>query len=298
MRVLVTGATGFTGRRMVAVCEAAGAEVVAVGRREADLTDAAEAARAVAGAGADLVAHLAADVSVPRSWNEPRTVLHANHVATLNLLDAVREHTPGAGVLVACSSEEYGPPARLPVTEEAPLNPQNPYATSKATSDVLAGFYGDAYDLRVVRARAFNHAGPGQRPEYVASGFARQIALAEREGASEVTVATGNTEVRRDFVDVRDVARAYWSLLGGHHAGVYNVCSGRSASIADILAILAELTPLEVHRRTDPGLLRQHEVMDIVGSHERLSNATGWAPEVPLERTLADTLDWWRREPA
>jgi GDP-4-dehydro-6-deoxy-D-mannose reductase len=270
--------------------------VVAAGRGHADLTDAEAARRLVAETGADLVAHLAADVSVPRSWAEPAAILTSNHLAAINLLEAVRLETPGAGVLVACSSEAYGPPAELPVTEDAPLRPQNPYATSKATSDLLAGFYADAYELRIARARAFNHSGPGQREEYAVSGFARQIAVAERDGASEVTVRTGNTQVRRDFVDVRDVARAYWALLSGGHSGTFNVCSGSSTSIADILAGLAELTPLTVRQETDPGLLRHNEVMEIRGSHERLSSATGWAPEHALARTLADSLDWWRKE--
>jgi GDP-4-dehydro-6-deoxy-D-mannose reductase len=198
-------------------------------------------------------------------------------------------------VVVACSSEEYGPPERLPVTEDAPLRPRNPYAASKAVSDLLAGFYADGHGMWVTRTRDFSHAGPGQREEYVMSGLARQIAVAERAGQEEVTVVCGNTAVRRDFVDVRDVARA---LLAAAEAepGVFNVCSGRSTSIADILAGLAELTALSVHQRTDPGLLRPNEVMEIVGSHERLSRATGWAPEVPLDQTLADTLDWWRKE--
>ena len=295
-RVLVTGAEGFTGRHVLDAAAADGAEVVATGRRTADLTNAEAARRAVADARPDLVAHLAALAHVGRSWRDPSATLARNQAMTLNLLEAVRTEAPGAGVLVACSSEAYGPPAEVPVTEDAPLRPQNPYATSKATSDVLAGFYGDAFDLRVVRARAFNHVGPAQREQYVVSGFARQIAEAERDGAGEVTVSTGNTAARRDFVDVRDVARAYWALLSGGHSGAFNVCSGVSTSIADILAGLAGLTPLTVHEHTDPGLLRQNEVMEIVGSHDRLTDATGWAPAVPLERSLADTLDWWRRE--
>lgn len=268
----------------------------AAGRADADLTDPAAARRLVAETGADRVAHLAADVSVPRSWEDPPALLRTNHLATLNVLEAVRLDTPGAAVLVACSSEAYGRPAHVPVTEDHPLRPLNPYAASKATSDLLAGFYGDAYELRVARARAFNHAGPGQREEYAVSDFARRIALAERDGATEVTLTTGDPASRRDFVDVRDVARAYWALLEGGHHGAFNVCSGRSASVGELVAGLADLTALTVHRETDPALVRPNEVAEMAGSNDRIRTATGWEPELPLARTLADTLDWWRRE--
>jgi GDP-4-dehydro-6-deoxy-D-mannose reductase len=284
------------GGHLVPLCEREGMDVRTAGTRDADLTDPDAARRLVAETGADRVAHLAADVSVPRSWREPLAVLRVNHLTTLNVLEAVRLETPGAAVLVASSSEAYGRPTRLPVTEDHPLRPQNPYAASKGTSDLVAGFYGDAYDQPVARARAFNHAGPGQREEYAVSDFARRIALAERDGESEVTVTTGDPASRRDFLDVRDVAHAYWSLLDGGHEGAFNVCSGRSTSVEEVIAGLGGLTTLTVHRETDPALVRHNEVPEIVGSNDRIRAATGWEPELPFERTLADTLDWWRRE--
>jgi GDP-4-dehydro-6-deoxy-D-mannose reductase len=186
------------------------------------------------------------------------------------------------------------PAERLPVTEREPLRPQNPYATSKAGADLLAGFYADAHRLHVIRTRAFNHAGPGQSDIYAVSSFARQIAVAEAEGLSAVDVATGNIEVRRDFTDVRDVVRAYWLAAEGCEPGVYNVCAGRATAIADILAGLSSHTELDVRQRTDPGKVRKHEVMEIRGSHELLTGCTGWEPEIPLDDTLRDTLDWWR----
>ena len=273
-----------------------GAEPRAAGRADADLTDPDAARRLVAESGADHVAHLAADVSVPRSWREPLSTLRTNHLATLNLLEAVRLERPAAAVLVVCSSEAYGQPDRLPVTEDAPLRPRNPYAASKATGDLLAGFYADAYEAPIARVRAFNHAGPGQRAEYVVSDLARRVALAEREGATGVSIATGDPGARRDFVDVRDAARAYRDLLAGGHAGAFNVCSGRGTSIAEIVEGLDALTELRVERHTDPELVRPNQVAEVVGSHARLSDATGWEPRVPFAQTLADTLDWWRRE--
>jgi GDP-4-dehydro-6-deoxy-D-mannose reductase len=307
MRALITGAAGFVGGHMAELVADRGSDPVGLGRDEsgpatlsayvqADLGDAGATRAAVAELRPDVVIHLAADASVGRSWQAPAETFENNTRATLNLLEAVRAEAPGAVVLHAGSGEEYGPVPgeRLPVTEDEPLRPQNPYAVSKAAADLLSGFYADAHGMRVIRARAFNHAGPGQADIYVVSAFAKQIAAAERAGRTELVVETGNLAPRRDFTDVRDVVRAYWLAAEHGQADIFNVCSGVSVPIADILGGLARLTTVSVEQRTDPTRLREHEVMDIRGSHERLTDATGWQPAIALERTLADTLDWWR----
>jgi GDP-4-dehydro-6-deoxy-D-mannose reductase len=305
VNVLITGATGFAGRHLVELLAARGAHVVGVGRRpaeeaalpdyvQADLTDPAEALRAIEEATPDRVFHLAALASVARSWEDPLPALRDNYLQTANVLEAVAASRPEIPLVVACSGEEYGLPERLPIDEDAPLRPRNPYAASKAAADLLAGFYADGRGLHVIRTRAFNHAGPGQSDTYVVSGLARQIAAAEVAGSSEVTVTTGNIEARRDFTDVRDVVRAYADLAEAANPGAYNVCSGVATPVADILAALAEHAALDVTQRTDPALLRPNEVMEIMGSNKRLVEATGWAPEHDLSRTAADTLDWWR----
>ena len=296
MRALVTGATGFVGGHLTRVLTGRGDDVHGPSREEVDLLDAGATRSAVAAARPDAVFHLAALASVGASWDSPAETFDNNTRSTLNLLDAVRAEAPDAVVLIAGSGEEYGPvpEERLPVSEAEPLRPQNPYAVSKAAADLVAGFYADAHGLRVIRTRAFNHAGPGQSAAYVVSAFAKQIADAERAGQSELLVETGNLSPRRDFCDVRDVVRAYGLLADSGEAAIFNVCSGVSVPVADILAGLAELTDIAVEQRTDPSRLRQHEVMDIRGSHERLTEATGWQPEIALGTTLADTLDWWR----
>jgi GDP-4-dehydro-6-deoxy-D-mannose reductase len=307
MRTLITGASGFVGAHLAALAAERGAEAVGLGRDpagpeslaayvQADLLDADSTRAAIAELRPDTVIHLAAAASVGESWREPRATIDNNVGATLNLLEAVRAERPDAVVVHAGSGEQYGPvpEERLPVVEDEPLRPQNPYAVSKAAADLLAGFYADAHGMRVIRTRAFNHAGPGQADIYVVSAFARQIAQAERAGKGELVVETGNLEPRRDFCDVRDVVRAYWLLAERGDAGIFNVCSGVSVPIADILAGLARLTDISVEQRTDPTRLRLHEVMDIRGSHERLTDATGWEPAIALDRTLEDTLDWWR----
>jgi GDP-4-dehydro-6-deoxy-D-mannose reductase len=312
MRVLITGATGFAGRHLVSLCSAQGStEIIGIGRRPGaeadppaelaayhaiDLSEPGEANRVVGSTSPEMVFHLAAEASVANSWADPANVINYNVSSTLNLLEAVRTLAPGARVLVACSGEEYGAPEQLPVTEEHPLRPKNPYAVSKASVDIAAGFYADAYGLRIVRTRAFNHAGPGQFDNYVMSNFARQIAEGEASGDSDgsVEVVTGNPDIRRDFTDVRDVVRAYWLAVERAEPGAYNVCSSRSVAIAEILSGLARHTELEVRTRTDPKRFRQNEVMEIRGSHDKLTRATGWEPEIPLDQTLHDMLEWWR----
>ena len=318
MRVLITGVAGFSGRHLAELCTRYGAEVIGLGRRElsaeerpagldayiaADLNDSGQAAEALRSAAPERVFHLAAEASVAASWADPSRIVLSNIRSAQNLLEAVRREAPDASVLAAGSGEIYGPvpPSKLPVSEAQELRPQNPYAVSKAAVDLLAGFYADAHGLAVVRTRAFNHAGPGQSDAYVVSTLARQVASAEAEARAAgrngmATVVTGNSEVRRDFTDVRDVVRAYWSLLEAVERGVFNVCSGSSVSAAEILEKLQRLTPLSIQQRTDPARLRKSDVMELRGSREALTDATGWKPEIGFETTLDDTLRWWRRK--
>ncbi len=297
MRALVTGAGGFAGTHLVAHLEAAGDDVTGLSRSTGtDLLDAGATTRAVAAAAPEVVYHLAADAHVGRSWGDPAGFQQRNVAMTLHLLDAVREAAPAATVVAVSSGEVYGPPLRLPVDESAPLRPQNPYAVSKASTDLLAGFYADAHGLRVVRARPFNHSGPGQEPIYAIAAFARQVAAGATQAARPVAVRTGNPDTRRDYTDVRDVVRAYRLLAAEGEAGAtYNVCSGTTASAAELVAALAEAAGVAVDHQVDPGLLRAHEVMEVRGDAGRLHAATGWAPAFSLQDTLRDTLGWWVR---
>jgi GDP-4-dehydro-6-deoxy-D-mannose reductase len=214
---------------------------------------------------------------------------------TVALLEAVRARAPGAVVVVAGSGEQYGPAAELPTTEAAPQRPQNPYAVSKASADLAAGFYADAHGLRVVRVRAYNHAGPGQAPHYAVAAFAQQVAAGLDAGEDPVRVVTGSPETRRDYTDVRDVVRAYRLLAARGQPGVWNVCSGVSRSARELVAALGEVAGVAVDHVVDPARVRPHEVPEIRGSAARLRADTGWAPEIPLARTLADTLAAFRR---
>jgi GDP-4-dehydro-6-deoxy-D-mannose reductase len=289
----VTGGGGFVGRHLVAHLEAAGERVVAPSRAEVDLNDEDAIRAAIGAAQPDSVFHLAAQASVIRAWTAPRETLVDNLTTTVNLLEAVRLEAPGATLVLASSGEVYGPPERLPVEEGAALRPQNPYAVSKAACDVLGGQYADAHGMSVIRTRAFNQAGPGQSDDYVIGTITRQVADAELAGRDAAVLKLGNVDARRDFTDVRDVARAYASLTG-RAAGVYNICRGSSVSVAEIIDLVRASARVEVRYEVDPSRVRSHEVMDIRGSADLLRAETGWAPEIPLERTVADALDEWR----
>ncbi|MBE2318407.1 GDP-mannose 4,6-dehydratase [Solirubrobacter sp. CPCC 204708] len=294
-RVFITGASGFAGAYLVAACEAAGDTVLPAPRSaQANLADPAVARRLVAEARPDVVYHLAARAHVGESWADPLGTLADNVAITANLMEAVRHEAPEAVVVSVGSGEEYGPPETVPTTEDAPLRPQNPYAVSKASSGLVARFYADAHGLRVIHARAFNHSGPGQKTLYAIANFAMQIAKGLDAGEPSITVGTGNLDTRRDYTDVRDIVRAYRLLAERGEPGVFNVCSGVSRSARELIAALSEIAGVPVAPEVDPAKLRAHEVMEIRGSHERLRAATGWAPEIPLEQTLRDTLASFR----
>jgi len=285
----VTGGHGFAGRHLVALLE----DPVAPSREELDLLDAEATRRAIADAAPVRVFHLAALASVARSWEDPRAVLSDNLAITVNLLEAVRREAPEAAFVLASSGEIYGPPERLPLTEDEPLRPQNPYAVSKAACDLLAGQYADAHGLRVVRMRAFNQAGPGQSDVFVVSTIARQVAEAEAAGASEAVIRTGNPDSARDFTDVRDTVRAYadGSALP---AGAYNVCRGEATSVRALVALAGRVSGVKIGHDVDTERVRAHDVREVRGSADRLASATGWRPEIPLEQTVADAIAYWR----
>ncbi len=308
MRVLITGASGFAGGHLATACVSAGDEVVGLSRSGApgtasatgiavDLRDADAVHDAVRSVEPEVIYHLAALSHVGRSWEEPSETVIDNVSGAVNLLEAIRQAAPRTRVVWVSSCEVYGPPDRIPVDESLPLRPANPYAVSKSAGDLLAGVYADAHGLEIVRARPFNHAGPGQLPNFIVSSLARQAAEARLYGARTVRIVTGSPETRRDFTDVRDVVRAYRLLAAHAEPGVYNVCSGHSISAAEQVSLLGELlAPIEVEHVVDPARVRAHEVMDLLGSAKRIATATGWRRKIPFRQTMLDTIDWWERE--
>lgn len=304
-RILVTGASGFAGRHLLAAL-GRGAAVTAWGRertppagedavtwRAVDLLDRDAVVREVAAARPDVVFHLAAAAQVGASWRTSGRTLAVNARGTHHLLSALKDRAPGARVLVIGSAAVYRS-SSAPLREDSPLGPSSPYAVSKLAQEELslraARF--DGLDLVVVRP--FNHTGPGQSPDYIASSVARQIALAEA-GRQPPRLLVGNLEARRDLTDVRDVVRAYVLLADKGRSGeVYNVCRGDAVAMRDLVAELAARSRVALEVATDPARLRPVDTPIVLGSFARLAAETGWQPEIPLERTLDDLLQWWR----
>jgi GDP-4-dehydro-6-deoxy-D-mannose reductase len=263
-----------------------------------DLRDGAAVARVMRSARPEVVYHLAALTSVGRSWEEPAQTLGDNVTGSVGLLEAVRHAGSDARVVWVSSCEVYGRPSALPLDEDAPVRPANPYAVSKAAGEMLAQVYADSYALDLVRARPFSHSGPGQLPIFLLSSLAQQAAVGRRAGARTLRIVTGNPDTRRDFTDVRDVVRAYRLLAHPEpDRGIYNVSSGVSVSAAEQVALLAELVaPIEVQHVVDPARVRVNEVMDLRGDPARLTADTGWQPQIALCQTMAETVAWWERE--
>jgi GDP-4-dehydro-6-deoxy-D-mannose reductase len=290
MRVVVTGAGGFLGRHLVRELASRGAETVAVDRAEADVCDAAAVADLVARTRPDAVVHLAAQSRVAHSFADPGETFRVNVLGTVAVLEAVRRHAPRARILVASSAEVYGAVGAdaLPVVESAPLAPVNPYGASKVAAEAAALQFHRAHGLDVAVLRAFNAVGPGQATDFALPGFAAQLAAIAR-GAAEPVLRVGNLDAERDLTDMRDVARAYaLALERGEAGGVYNVCSGTAVPIRRALEALVAASGLEVRIEVDPSRLRPVDVPCVYGSPRRLAVVTGWRPEIPLERTIAD----------
>lgn len=292
MRALITGGRGFVGTWLAEHLRAEGDDVAVIDQ-ETDVTDPAALAPRMADIGPEVVYHLAALTHVGESWDAPNEVLRVNVLGTASVVAAARS-ARCSGVLVVSSAEVYGSvrPEQLPLTEETPVAPISPYASSKAAAEQVALQAWRAHGQRVIVVRPFNHVGPGQAPTFAVSGLARRIVEARRRGDS--TLAVGTVTTRRDFTDVRDVVRAYRLLMcHAEPGGVYHVCSGQDVAISDIASRLLELAGTELALVTDPELVRPVDVPVLVGSPSKLRSATGWKPETALEKTLLDVLGYW-----
>jgi GDP-4-dehydro-6-deoxy-D-mannose reductase len=296
MRVLVTGASGFVGRYLLEHLKSRGDEVLEP-ERFVDVVNGDALKKQVTGLQPDGILHLAALSHVGESWKRPDDYLQVNVVGTHNLLQAARECDPMPRVLIISSSEVYGRAGGSSgcITEETPMCPVSPYAATKAAAEMLAIQAWQGWGLPVVRARPFNHIGPGQPPDFVVPALARRIVQASLQGES--VLRTGNLWPKRDFTDVLDVVKAYRLLLEVGEPGMaYNVASGHAISIGELAQLLISLARVDMEVVEDPALVRPVEVPVVCGDMQRILRATGWKPEIPLEDTLTRVLDWVRRE--
>jgi len=290
MKALVTGGAGFVGTALVSHLRACGDTVDVTDRSVGgpDITDRDGVFRTVESMAGDVLFHLAGQSHVPTSWQDPITTMRTNVEGTQNILDAA--FAAGvARVLVVTSAEVYGAVAEadLPITEERPLRPLSPYAASKVGADAVAlqSFLGRDQD--VIRVRAFNHIGPGQRTGFVVAGMAERIVSAVLSGEPRIRV--GNLAPRRDFTDVRDVVSAYRHIASsGTPGAAYNVCSGIDRSIREVADELLSAAGVDLELTPDPALQRGVDVPIVRGDNRKVVQDTGWSPQIPFETSIAD----------
>ncbi|MHB1361814.1 MAG: GDP-mannose 4,6-dehydratase [Thermoleophilia bacterium] len=317
MKILITGITGFAGGHLTSYLrslegvEVAGLDLTPPGEQFLDLfpgeaptihcCDLAETrplAKVIETEKPDAVVHLAARAQVAGAWEQAPEILQTNIVCTQMLMQMLHEKAPQARVLIVSSSEVYGrvDQDRLPTSENSPLKPNNPYSVSKVGQEFVGIQYHEAFGTEAVIARPFNHIGPRQVGNFVVPAFARQIARMEA-GLREPVLRVGNLESRRDFTDVRDIVRAYWLLLvSGKPGEAYNVASGVSHPVSEILEKLLRLSTVHPRIENIPELMRPSDTPVVEGDASKLRSLGDWRPEIPLERSLEDTLDYWREQ--
>jgi GDP-4-dehydro-6-deoxy-D-mannose reductase len=301
VRALVTGGTGFVGRYLCAELRGRGTTVVAAGRAHEvgadlalDLADLASVQEAIDEARPDVVFHLAAQAFVPQATRDPLDTYETNVLGTARVVEAVRRRAPDARprLLFVSSGEVYGAPepGDLPLTELAPTRPATAYAASKLAAEAIVLASVRSFGVDAVVTRAFNHIGPGQSERFVVAAFARRLAAIA--AGAEPLFPVGNLTPARDFLDVRDVVRAYADLAERGATGeIYNVCSGVATPIQDVLRHLVLYARVPVEIREDPALVRPVDVPFVCGSAAKLRAATGWTPAYPLARSLRDVYD-------
>ncbi|MFA6363935.1 GDP-mannose 4,6-dehydratase [Methanoregula sp.] len=243
----------------------------------------------------EYILHMAAQSSVAESWKTPVFSFMNNTNIFLNIIDTVRQNDNGARVLSIGSSEQYGvvSAADLPLTEESPQHPANPYAVARVAQEQLAKIYADGYGLDICCTRSFNHCGPGQSDRFVVSAIAKQF-VKIAHGLQEPVIHIGNGSIVRDFVDVHDVIAAYEILISnGKRGEVYNVCSGTGHTIGEIVTLLAELKGMKVGVHQELAEIRPIDNPRIIGSNQKIRRDLGWKPVIPFEQSLLSLYDYW-----
>ncbi len=295
--LLVTGQNGFVGRHVTAL--AAGRWRV-IPHAPHDLQNPVSLDDWLAHCCPAAVIHLAGQTFVPQAFRDPAQTLQINLLGTLNLLQALKRRGFRGTFLYVSSGDVYGQVAieQLPITESCPPQPRNPYAVSKLAAEHLCLQWSFSEpDWRILIARPFNHAGPGQADHFVLPDMARQL-LRVRQGVQSPQISVGDVDVTRDFLDVRDVVQAYFDLLDkGQPGEIYNVCSGQEQLIRDLIMQMAELADVQITLQQDPKRLRKAEQRRTRGCSNKLQRHTGWQPRVPITTTLRDVLtDWEKRD--
>ncbi len=314
MKVLITGATGFVGSHLCGCLLEQHDDVHGtylyddelerfpgslqhnITLHRCDLTSLDQIRSVLTTTRFERVYHLAGISSVHQSWKGQDLVIRVNLYGWLNLLEVLHETSPKARILMVSSGEVYGivPEDKQPITEAHHLRPINPYADSKASQEMFCYQYIHRNHSQIVIVRPFNHTGPRQIPNFVCPDFAKQIAEIEK-GQREPVISVGNLEARRDFLDVRDVVRAYHLAIKSCPVGVpVNIASGKARSIQQVLDTLLQFSTVPIEVRQDPDRLRPSDMPLMLGDSSRLHQQTGWQPAIPFEETLRSVLKYWR----
>ena len=304
--ILITGGTGFVGKHLVQLLLKQSGISIAVlssGRNfaadsqvhhyQADLRNGDHVAGIVREVNPTHVYHLAAVSAIDASWSDPKLTYEINFWGARNVFEAAVKLPSAARILNVSTSQVYGR-SRDRLTESSPVAPESPYAASKAMSEFLRIEFGSFSSGGVVTARPFNHSGPGQSPNFVLAAMAKQFAEMSL-GLSPPKLSVGNVAVKRDFTDVRDVVVAYALLMEKGRVGdIYNVCSGSTVSLSDVIKMFEAASNIRVDVVSSPNKIRPGEADEICGDPRKITSDTGWSPKISLQKTIVDLLDYWR----
>jgi GDP-4-dehydro-6-deoxy-D-mannose reductase len=247
----------------------------------------------------EYILHLASVSSVALSWKTPLESFVNNTNIFLNVVEVVRAYKIKCRILSIGSSEEYGEvvESQLPLTEEHILKPVSPYAVARVSQEMLSTIYAEGFNLDIILTRSFNHIGPGQKDKFVISSFAKQLVQIANDSTLERKISAGDLSIVRDFLDVRDVAKAYYTLLlKGKRKTVYNICSGRGIELKEVIQIMSTILKVNIETVTNPQLVRPNENRKIIGSNQKMKTEFDWQPEISLEQSLSDIIDYWKNK--
>ncbi len=317
MRILITGFSGFVSHHFLDFLESLDTEFIVLGTdkmvpefdftsyknlkvsfEHADLLNDKIATKLINEFHPDYLLHLASYSSVANSWKYPIESINNNLNIFLNLLDAIRLNKIKCRVLSIGSSEEYGnvAPHELPLTEESILKPLSPYAVARVSQEMLSKIYADGYGLYIIISRSFNHIGPRQKDIFVVSSFAKQLVMIANDRSKPNRLITGDISIIRDFVDVRDVVKAYYLLLmNGKSGNIYNICSGTGISLKEIIDSMCAQLKIDIEILTDKSLIRPQDNKIIIGSYQKIKQQIGWEPTIKIHDSLHDIILYWKQ---
>ena len=293
--VLILGGTGFVGHHMKKACPK-GYRVTAVGRAT-NICDKKSLRNIIELVNPSVVINLASITTISESYNNPRLCYEVSFIGMLNLLEVLEERKFTGKLLYSSSSEVYGHPDThaLPICETySPLSAMSPYSVAKISAEYLCQYWNKQYGLNTIIVRPFTHIGPGQSDHFSISNFAKQVANIILE-KNEPIIFVGNLNTTRDLTDVRDIVRAYWSLIErGHKGEIYNVCSGIERKIEDVLKELIFTTDISIQVISEPLSCRSNDLQRMKGSSNKIKEHIGWKPEIKFSDTLNDMIKYWK----